>query len=497
MVKVDLRTKVFEVPTQDVISRDNVSVKVSAVVYLRVIDAEKAIIQVEKYLNATSQLAQTTLRSVLGKHELDDMLAGREKLNLDIQQALDAQTNSWGIKVSNVEIKQVDLTESMITGHRASGGGRARAARQGDPRRGRAAGFGKAVPGRQGPGAGAAGDSVALPGNADRDRRGQEYDHRLSAADGRPDSLRATQASRLELIVRRLELRSLGPRARRSPADRRSRGVAPRGAASRRVPAGNLKRSKRALPGAEPDDIALRKVLVHRIRETDAKRVRIAASAGCLARSSPRGSRRLRESPPSSDHRAGAGHRVCARRPFAAIGFSGPRVLALLVFTDFGGTGLGGPFERVHIGAVDESQPDRRRSVARQAEDVRMEDVAALELAVRDRLPARFLGPERGPLLEDRTIRHVQGHVQRAADDTAIAGDCGQETRAAEICRPGGLVPDPERRLERAVYAGDLLTLSDTPDTSTYGMCVKVDAARDDVDAGELTRPVLRDDPTS
>jgi regulator of protease activity HflC (stomatin/prohibitin superfamily) len=114
MVRVDLRTVVFEVPTQDVISRDNVSVKVSAVVYLRVIDPEKAIIQVERYLEATSQLAQTTLRSVLGKHDLDDMLAGREKLNLDIQQALDVQTNSWGIKVSNVEIKQVDLTESMI-----------------------------------------------------------------------------------------------------------------------------------------------------------------------------------------------------------------------------------------------------------------------------------------------------------------------------------------------------------------------------------------------
>jgi regulator of protease activity HflC (stomatin/prohibitin superfamily) len=114
MVRVDLRTVVLEVPTQDVISRDNVSVKVSAVVYLRVIDAEKAIIQVQNFLNATSQLAQTTLRSVLGKHELDDMLAGRERLNLDIQQALDTQTNSWGIKVSNVEIKQVDLTESMI-----------------------------------------------------------------------------------------------------------------------------------------------------------------------------------------------------------------------------------------------------------------------------------------------------------------------------------------------------------------------------------------------
>jgi regulator of protease activity HflC (stomatin/prohibitin superfamily) len=114
LVKVDLRTFVLEVPTQDVISRDNVSVKVSAVVYFRVIDAQRAIIQVENFRNATSQLAQTTLRSVLGKHELDDMLAGREKLNLDVQQALDAQTNSWGIKVSNVEIKQVDLTESMI-----------------------------------------------------------------------------------------------------------------------------------------------------------------------------------------------------------------------------------------------------------------------------------------------------------------------------------------------------------------------------------------------
>ena len=114
VVRVDLRTRVLEVPTQDVISLDNVSVRVSAVVYLRVIDAEKAIVQVVDYLNATSQLAQTMLRSVLGKHLLDDMLAEREKLNLDIQQALDAQTDTWGIKVSNVEIKQVDLTESMI-----------------------------------------------------------------------------------------------------------------------------------------------------------------------------------------------------------------------------------------------------------------------------------------------------------------------------------------------------------------------------------------------
>jgi regulator of protease activity HflC (stomatin/prohibitin superfamily) len=114
VVRVDLRTIVLDVPSQDVISRDNVSVKVSAVIYFRIIDAQKAIIQVEDYLNATSQLAQTMLRSVLGKHQLDDLLAEREKLNQDIQEALDTQTDAWGIKVANVEIKQVDLTESMI-----------------------------------------------------------------------------------------------------------------------------------------------------------------------------------------------------------------------------------------------------------------------------------------------------------------------------------------------------------------------------------------------
>lgn len=114
MVRVDLRTIVMDVPTQDVISRDNVSVKVNAVIYFRVIDPEKAIIQVEDFLAATSQLAQTTLRSVLGQHELDDMLAGRDKLNVDIQTILDHQTDAWGIKVANVEIKHVDLDESMI-----------------------------------------------------------------------------------------------------------------------------------------------------------------------------------------------------------------------------------------------------------------------------------------------------------------------------------------------------------------------------------------------
>ena len=114
MVRVDLRLVVLDVPTQDVISRDNVSVKVNAVVYFRVVDPQKAIIQVEKFLEATSQLAQTTLRSVLGKHELDEMLSEREKLNLDIQTVLDQQTDAWGIKVSNVEIKHVDLNESMV-----------------------------------------------------------------------------------------------------------------------------------------------------------------------------------------------------------------------------------------------------------------------------------------------------------------------------------------------------------------------------------------------
>ena len=114
MVRVDLRTIVMDVPTQDVISRDNVSVKVNAVVYFRVIDPQKAIIQVEKFLAATSQLAQTTLRSVLGQHELDEMLAERDRLNQHIQKILDQHTDAWGIKVSNVEIKHVDIDESMI-----------------------------------------------------------------------------------------------------------------------------------------------------------------------------------------------------------------------------------------------------------------------------------------------------------------------------------------------------------------------------------------------
>ncbi len=114
MVRVDLRTVVMDVPTQDVISRDNVSVHVNAVIYFRVVDPDKAILQVEDFQQATSQLAQTTLRSVLGQHELDEMLAERDKLNVDIQRILDEQTDAWGVKVANVEIKHVDLDESMI-----------------------------------------------------------------------------------------------------------------------------------------------------------------------------------------------------------------------------------------------------------------------------------------------------------------------------------------------------------------------------------------------
>ena len=114
MVRVDLRVAVDEVPTQDVISRDNVSVKVNAVIYFRVVDPERAVIQVYNYRAATSQLAQTTLRWVLGKHDLDDMLAERDKLNEDIREVLDKQTEGWGIKVANVEVKRIDLNESMV-----------------------------------------------------------------------------------------------------------------------------------------------------------------------------------------------------------------------------------------------------------------------------------------------------------------------------------------------------------------------------------------------
>jgi regulator of protease activity HflC (stomatin/prohibitin superfamily) len=114
MVRIDLRVVVLDVPSQDVISRDNVTLKVNAVLYFRVVDPQRAVIQVENFLNATSQLAQTTLRAVLGKHTLDEMLSERERLNLDLQKILDTQTDAWGIKITNVEIKHVDLNETMI-----------------------------------------------------------------------------------------------------------------------------------------------------------------------------------------------------------------------------------------------------------------------------------------------------------------------------------------------------------------------------------------------
>ncbi len=147
MVRVDLRTVVLDVPPQDVITRDNVSVKVNAVVYFRVVDPEKAIIQVENFLDATSQLAQTTLRAVLGKHELDELLAEREKLNLDIQQVLDAADRRVGHQ--GLDRRDQGRRPQRVDGarDRPPGRGRARAARQGDPRRGRAAGFREAAAG--------------------------------------------------------------------------------------------------------------------------------------------------------------------------------------------------------------------------------------------------------------------------------------------------------------------------------------------------------------
>jgi regulator of protease activity HflC (stomatin/prohibitin superfamily) len=158
MIKVDLRVVVMDVPTQDVISRDNVSVKVNAVIYFRIVDPEKAVIRVANAFEATSQLSQTTLRSVLGQHELDDMLAERDKLNEDIQTILDQRTDNWGIKVANVEIKHVDLDESMIRA----------IAQQAEAERSRRG----------------AGTAIALPANAERDCQRTVQHHRVSDADG-------------------------------------------------------------------------------------------------------------------------------------------------------------------------------------------------------------------------------------------------------------------------------------------------------------------------
>ena len=184
MVRIDLRIVVMDVPSQDVISRDNVTLKVNAVLYFRVVDPQRAVIQVENFLAATSQLAQTTLRAVLGKHTLDEMLSERERLNLDLQKILDSQTDAWGIKVTNVEIKHVDLNESMIRA----------IARQAEAERERRAkvihaegelqAAEKLAQAARDPGHAAAGDPAALPGDADGDRGRQELDHRVPAADG-------------------------------------------------------------------------------------------------------------------------------------------------------------------------------------------------------------------------------------------------------------------------------------------------------------------------
>ena len=195
MVRVDLRVVVDEVPPQDVISRDNVSVKVSAVIYFRVVDAERAIIQVSNYLAATSQLAQTTLRWVLGKHDLDQMLSERDKLNADIQDVLDKQTEGWGIKVSNVELKRIDLDESMVRA----------IARQAEAERERRAKIinaegelqaaQKLRGGRQRTRAGAAGDAIALPQGAVRHRRRPLFDDRIPVPDRADASLRGDGAA--------------------------------------------------------------------------------------------------------------------------------------------------------------------------------------------------------------------------------------------------------------------------------------------------------------
>ena len=183
MVRVDLRTIVLDVPSQDVISRDNVSVKVNAVVYFRVVDPDRSVIEVEDFMMATSQLAQTTLRSVLGKHDLDEMLAERDKLNRDIQEILDAQTDAWGIKVANVEIKHVDIDESMVRA----------IARQAEAERNRRARIINAEGEQQAAeklveaarmlARVAGGDAAAVPLDALRHRRRQEHDHRLPGPD--------------------------------------------------------------------------------------------------------------------------------------------------------------------------------------------------------------------------------------------------------------------------------------------------------------------------
>jgi regulator of protease activity HflC (stomatin/prohibitin superfamily) len=196
MVRVDLRIRVIEIPTQDVISRDNVSMKVDAVVYFNVVNPERAIIQVQSYLPATNMLAQTTLRAVLGQHELDEMLSERKKLSSDVQSILDTQTEIWGIKVSNVEIRTVELTENMVRA----------IAKQAEAERDRRAKiihaeaeFQASQTGQrsQDPRQRSGCHAVTLPANPDRDRRRTEFHCHLSDADRRHQAVpRATRESR-------------------------------------------------------------------------------------------------------------------------------------------------------------------------------------------------------------------------------------------------------------------------------------------------------------
>ena len=202
MVKVDLRVVVQDVPPQDVITRDNVTVKVNAVLYFRIVDPERAIIKVADFMAATSQLAQTTLRSVLGKHELDELLAERDRLNADIQEILDQQTDAWGIKVTNVEIKHVDLNENMIRA----------IAKQAEAERlrrakvinadGRAAGRREARRGWPTSGPGTTGDAVTLFRSPARHRERAVLDHRLSSADRSAHPSRPTTGRREVTLTR-------------------------------------------------------------------------------------------------------------------------------------------------------------------------------------------------------------------------------------------------------------------------------------------------------
>jgi hypothetical protein len=219
MVRVDLRTIVMDVPAQDLISHDNVSVKVNAVVYFRVVDPQKAIINVEHFYEATSQLAQTTLRSVLGQHDLDEMLAEREKLNHDIRTILDTQTDAWGIKVANVEIKDVDINEGDGARDRAPGRSRAPAPRQDHPCRGRTPGSHSTRRCRAPAGGRSTRNPAALPADPDGDRGGEEFDDRLPAAYRRDPVVDRAQGVATALpSLRRKQIDLVDPRRPREQA---------------------------------------------------------------------------------------------------------------------------------------------------------------------------------------------------------------------------------------------------------------------------------------